>query len=277
MTLHPVIATIADGTVHAAVANPGDVTRVAPLPRAEGTAALESLASQAVTWGLAVAAAMVIICAAAWAIGSASSNPQAAAKAKAGILVALTAALLLGAGTGYLAWLNTGQAVAFTADPASYKAETAAPQPGIEIVDKTSDWMVAVNHYRRTTPAVEAQSDAALEQLAASCASKLAGGTGMCPGPGQYDSVKLSPSQIATLSGPLSPDTLAADAPTLTSDVSKLTDDPRFAIVGARNTQNGSAALVFMISAGPCPAPCAPKADGDFTPGIITHVGTPQW
>lgn len=277
MTIHPVIVSITNGTMNAAFASTGRSMRTAPLPRAEGTTALESLASQAVVWGLAAAAAMVIICAAAWAIGSASSHPQAAAKAKTGILVALAGALLLGAGTGYLAWLNTGQAVAFTADPASYNAETAAPQPGIEIVNKTSDWMVAVNHYRRTTPAAEAQSDPALEKLAASCAAKLAGGTGACPDPGQYNSAKLSPSQIATLSGPLSPDTLAADAPTLTADVSKLTDDPRFAIVGARNTQNGTAALVFMISAGPCPAPCTPKADGDTMPGIIAHIGTPQW
>lgn len=287
MTIHPVIAAITHGTVVAAVGNAavgnaaaadaGESVRAAPLPRAAGTMALESLASQAVLWGSAIAAAMVIVCAAAWAIGSFSSHPQAATKAKTGIVVALAGALLLGAGQGYLAWLNSGQADAFTADPASYQAETASPQPGIEIVDKTGDWMVAVNHYRRTTPAAEAKTDAGLEKLAASCAAKLAGGTGMCPGPGQYYSVKLSPSQIATLSGPLSPDTLAADAPTLIADVSKLTDDPRFAIVGARNTQNGSAQIVFMMAAGPCPAPCAPNADGDVVPGIIAHAGDPQW
>lgn len=272
MILHFATTAVAAGVAHA-----GAAMRIAPLPRAAGTTALESLASQAVLWGLAIAAAMVIASAAAWAIGSFTSHPQAATKAKMGILVALTGALLLGAGQGYLVWLGGGQAQAFTADPASYRAETAAPPPGIEIVDKTSDWMVAVNHYRRTTPATEAQSDPALEQLAASCASRLAGGTGMCPAEGQYNAVKLSPSQIATLAGPLSPDTLAADAPTLTADVSRLTDDPRFAIVGARNTQNGSAQIVFMISAGPCPAPCTPNADGGVVPGVIAHVGTPQW
>lgn len=272
MTIRPVIAAVADGTVHASVANTGHSVRMAPLPAAEDTTALESLASQAVLWGLAVAAAMVVICAAAWAVGSVASHPQVAARAKTGILVALAGALLLGAGTGYLAWLNTGQAEAFTADPASYKAETAAPQPGIEVVDKTSDWMVAVNHYRRATPAAEAKPDPALEKLAASCASRLAGGSGACPAQGQYDAVQLSPSQIATLSGSLSPDTLAADAPTLTSDLSKLTADPRFAIVGARNTQNGTAQLVFVISAGPCPAPCQPASDGVIMPGLITHA-----
>lgn len=242
-----------------------------PLP-AGGTPALDSLAGQAVGWGLAVAVAIVVICAAGWAIGSLASHPQVAAKAKSGIVVALAGALLLGASAGYLAWLDTGQAHAFTADPASYKAETAAPLPGIEVVSKTSDWMVAVNHYRRSTPADPVAPDPSLEALAASCAAKLAGGTGICPDAGQYYSVKLSPSQVATLSGPLSPDTLQADAPVLASDISKLTADPRIAIVGARNTQNGTAQLVFMLSAGPCKAPCTPKSDGAIMPGLVTHV-----
>ncbi len=239
---------------------------------ADGTAALDSLAGQAVGWGLAVAVAMVVICAAGWAVGSLASHPQVAARAKSGILVALAGALLLGASAGYLDWLDTGQAQAFTADPASYKAETAAPQPGIEVVNKTSDWMVAVNHYRRSAPADPVASDAALEALAASCAAKLAGGAGICPDAGQYYSVKLSPSQFVTLSGPLSPDTLQTDAPTLMADISKFTNDPRVAIVGARNTQNGTAELVFMLAAGPCKAPCTPKSDGAVMPGLVTHV-----
>ena len=243
-----------------------------PRPRAEGTAALESLGSQAVLWGLVVAAAMVIICAVGWAIGSASSHPQAAAKAKTGILVALAGALLLGAGRGYLAWLAGGQAEAFTADPASYKAETVAPRPGVEVIDKTSDWLAAVNRYRRSTPAGGAAPDRALERLAVSCASKLAGSTGVCPGDGQYYHVKLSPAEVGTLSGPLSRDMVERHAPTLTTDLSKLTGDPRLAIVAARNTQNGTAELVFMISAGPCAAPCAPNADGDYLPGLVTHA-----
>ncbi len=267
MTGHVATAAITD-----IAANAGAAMQAAPLQRSEGTMAIQSLASQAVSWGLVIAAAMVITCGAAWAIGSASSHPQAATKAKTGILVALAGALLLGAGTGYLSWLQAGQAAAFTADPASYKAETVAPQPGIEIIDKTADWMVAVNHYRRATPAAEATPDSALEMLAASCASKLAGGTGACPAAGQYSAMKLSPSQIGALSGPLSPDTLAADAPTLTADLSGLTADPSFAIVGARNTQNGTAQLVFMVSAGPCPAPCRPASDGAIMPGLIAHA-----
>jgi hypothetical protein len=239
---------------------------------AVGTAALESLDDQAITWGLAIAVAMIVICATVWALASTHSHPQAAAKARGGILVALAGALLLGAGTGYLTWLSGGQAQAFTADPASYKADTAAAQPGIEILDKTGDWMAAVNNYRRATPAAEVTSDPALEKLAASCASKLAGGTGACPDAGQFYDVKLAPSQIATLSGPLPPDMVDDWAPTLTSDLSGFSNDPRVAIVGARNTQNGTAHLVVMISVGPCTQPCNPKSNGAIMPGLVTHV-----
>lgn len=242
-----------------------------------GSAAIESLADQAVAWGLVVAVAMVLICAATWAIGSAASHPQTAARAKTGVIVALVGALILGAGQGYLSWLDSGQAEAFAADPAPYRVEAVAPGPGVEIVDKTSDWMVAVNHYRRTTPTDEAKADGALEALAASCAAKIAAGQGVCPADGQYYSVTLAPSQIATLSGPLSPDALGRYAPGFTSDTSAFTDDPRIAIVAARNTQNGTAALVFVISAGPCPAPCAPESDGAVVPGLITHISTPHW
>jgi hypothetical protein len=134
--------------------------------------------------------------------------------------------------------------------------------------------MVAVNHYRRATPTAEAASDPALERLAASCASKIAAGQGVCPGAGQYYGVKLAPSQIAMLSGPLSPEQVAKYAPDITADLSGLTDDPRIAIVAARNTQNGTAAMVFILSAGPCPDPCAPKSDGTIVPGLITHIST---
>lgn len=249
--------------------------RVAPLPQAEGTTALESLASQAVVWGLVVAAAMVVVCAAWWAIGSAASHPQAGARAKSGILVALIGALLLGAGQGYLAWLRGGQAQAFTADPASYRAETAAPKPGIEVIDKTADWIDAINHYRRTTPAADTRSDPGLASLAASCASKIAAGQGICPNSGQYYEVKLSPSQIGTLSGPLTAEAIAREAPMLTHDVSRLTADPRIALVGARNTHNGAAALVIMVGAGPCPPPCMPASDGDLMPRILAHIIMP--
>jgi len=247
-------------------------TGIVPL-RADGTAALDSLGGQAVGWGLAVAVGMVIICAATWAIAATHSHPQMAAKAKSGILVALAGALLLGAGTGYLAWLAGGQAQAFTADPASYKAETAAPTPGVEVVDKTADWIGAVNDARATVGAAGVAADPALTSLAASCAARLAADQeGTCPAEGQFYEVGLSPSQVVKLSGTLAPEMIGSWAPILASDLSALTGDPRVAMVAARNTHNGTATLVIFISAGPCQAPCTPSEDGAIMPGLITHV-----
>lgn len=239
---------------------------------AEGSIALDSLYRQAITWGLAVAVGMVIICAAAWAIGSAHAQPQTAAKAKSGVLVALTGALLLGAGTGYLTWLDGTPVEAFTADPASYKAETAAPRPGVEVIDKTGDWISVVNNYRRSGAADDATADRALASLAATCAGKIAAGQGVCPGAGQFYEIKLSPSQISKLSTTPTRETLAEWAPILLSDMSELSDDMRVAMVAARNTQNGTAALIVIISAGPCPSPCRPDTDGAYVPNLITHV-----
>jgi hypothetical protein len=240
--------------------------------RTGGTAALDSLGDQAVLWGLVVAVAVVVVCAATWALASTHSHPQAAARAKTGILVALGGALLLGAGQAYLAWLSAGQANAFMADPASYKAETAAPTPGVEIVDKTGDWVDAVNTTRASTGAAAVTADGQLQALATSCASKLAAGTGACPAPGQFYEVKLSPSQVAELTGTLTPAMIADWTPILATNLSGLTDDPRVAMVAARNTQNGTATLVVIISAGPCPDPCQPKSDGAIMPRLITHV-----
>jgi hypothetical protein len=239
---------------------------------AAGSIALDSLYRQAIMWGLVVAVSMVIICAAAWAIGSAHAQPQTAAKAKSGVLVALIGALLLGAGSGYLAWLGGTPAEAFTADPASYKAETAAPRPGVEVIDKTSDWIGVVNNYRRSGAVGDAAADRALVGLAASCAGKVAAGQGVCPGAGQFYEIKFSPSQISKLTGTPTRETLAGWAPILLSDMSEFGDDMRVAMVAARNTQNGTAALIVIISAGPCPSPCKPEKDGAYLPNLLTHV-----
>lgn len=245
--------------------------------RTDGTAALDSLGSQAVLWGLAVAVGMVVVCAATWALASTHSQPHTAAKAKSGILVALAGALLLGAGHTYLAWLSTGQAEAFTADPASYKAETAAPTPGVEIIDKTSDWIDAVNNARTAGGAASVAADRPLQKLAVTCAAKLAADQGVCPAEGQYYGVKLSPSQVVQLSTTPTAEQLASWAPTAISDLAGLTGDPRIGIAAARNTQNGTAQLVFMVAVGPCPTPCTPQSDGAIMPGLVTHTTTVHW
>lgn len=65
--------------------------------------ALKEVVGALMTYGLVVSALMVIICAAAWAIGSANGSWQAASKGKVGLFVALGGAVLTG---GSLAWAN---------------------------------------------------------------------------------------------------------------------------------------------------------------------------
>jgi Family of unknown function (DUF6112) len=52
---------------------------------------------------LVAAVLMIVVCAAAWAIGSWQANPTVASRARAGLLVGVAAAVLDGAG---IAWLN---------------------------------------------------------------------------------------------------------------------------------------------------------------------------
>jgi hypothetical protein len=68
-----------------------------------GSSELRSVVGALLTFGLLVAVLMLIVCAAGWAIGSANGSWQAASKAKAGLLVALLGAVLIG---GALAWAN---------------------------------------------------------------------------------------------------------------------------------------------------------------------------
>lgn len=55
------------------------------------------------TYSLLIAVLMLIVCAAGWAIGSAKGSWQTASKAKTGLFVALSGAVLTG---GALAWTN---------------------------------------------------------------------------------------------------------------------------------------------------------------------------
>ena len=69
----------------------------------DGSGELRRIVGALLTYGLLVAVLMLIVCAAAWAIGSANGNWQTASKAKTGLLVALFGAVLTG---GALAWAN---------------------------------------------------------------------------------------------------------------------------------------------------------------------------
>ena len=68
-----------------------------------GAADLRSIVGALLMFVLIIAVLMLIVCAIVWAIASSSGNYQAATKARTGLLVALGAAVLAGAGVG---WVN---------------------------------------------------------------------------------------------------------------------------------------------------------------------------
>jgi Family of unknown function (DUF6112) len=68
-----------------------------------GSHDLRRIVGALLTYGLLVAALMLIVCAVGWAIGSANGSWQTASKAKTGLVVALAGAVLTG---GALAWAN---------------------------------------------------------------------------------------------------------------------------------------------------------------------------
>jgi hypothetical protein len=247
------------------------VLRSVPASQPTPPAAAVSLAGQAVTWGLVVAVAVIVLSAAGWAIASAGARPATVSRAKTGVAVALVGAILLGAGKGYLAWLNTTQAPGFTADPASYAVDTVAPPPGFEVIDKTTAWTSTLNQIRTGKGLQRFGTDRALSKLVASCATHLAGGKGICPQSGQYWRTTLSPSQIVQLSDPLTEKNLTRYDPNALDSIKGFVDDMRIAFVAVRNTQNGKAVVLVMHSVGPCPAPCTPKSPGAAMPNLITH------
>ncbi len=234
-------------------------------------AAAVSLAGQAVTWGLVVAVAMLVLCAAGWAIGSAGQHPATVSRAKTGVLVAVIGAALLGAGNRYLAWLNTAQVPGFTADPAAYAVDNVAPPPGFEVIDKTTAWIATLNQIRAGRGLQPFGTDQALTGLASTCAMSLAGGKGVCPEAGQYWRTTLSPSEIVQLSDPLTEQNLNRYDPNALLASKGFVDDMRIAFVAVRNTQNGKAVVLVMQSAGPCPSPCSPSKPGALMRGLIMH------
>lgn len=77
--------------------------RVAPDFGAVTDAGLDGVVGALLTIGLVTSVAMAVVCAAGWAVGSASGSWQTTAKARAGVLVALGGAICCG---GVLTWTN---------------------------------------------------------------------------------------------------------------------------------------------------------------------------
>ena len=223
--------------------------------------ALDSLAGQAISWGLAVAVAVLVVSAAGWAIANAGQHPAAAARAKTGIAVALAGAALLGGGRGYIAWLDHSQAAAFAGDPASYAAPTTDPTPGFEVIDRTEDWAAAINTARAQQGLTPFGTDTTLKGLAKDCAESLVNGPGRCPIRAQYQQTPISPATFGLLEQSRPP--AAGDPRTgLLTDYSKLSTDVRVAWVAVRNTTNFRTVLVVMFADGPCANRCTIDSHG---------------
>jgi hypothetical protein len=80
----------------------------APGPNFDAVASdtdLSRIIGALLTYGLLIAVLMVVICAAGWALGSASGSWQTASRAKTGVFVALLGSVLLGGGLAWANWL----------------------------------------------------------------------------------------------------------------------------------------------------------------------------
>ena len=148
----------------------------------EGTEAISSWINQAVLFALALAVAAVIGCAVLWAVGSLSANGHAASRGRAGIAVALAAALLLGAGVTLLHWTSSSQAPAFAGDPTDYAIADTPDIPGAwQFLDLSERWTAAINEIRTRDGLPPYLTDSALTDRARSCAGSRAGQGGNCP------------------------------------------------------------------------------------------------
>jgi hypothetical protein len=232
--------------------------------------ALESLTGQAITWGLAIAVAVLVVSAAGWAIAHAGQHPAAAARAKTGMAVAVVGALLLGAGRVYIGWLDQDQAAAFAGSPAAYAVPTGNPAPGFEIIDPTDDWAAAIDTIRAAKGLPPFGTDTTLKDLARGCAESMVGGPGRCPMRQQYQATTISPATFGTLEQNHPPN--AGDPATgLLDDYTKLSDDVRVAWVAVRNTTTFRTVLVLMFADGPCANRCVIDNHGTAI-GLIARI-----
>lgn len=66
---------------------------------------LDRIVGALLTYGLVFAVLTLIVCAAGWALGSATGSWQTASRAKAGVFAALAGSVLLGGALGWANWL----------------------------------------------------------------------------------------------------------------------------------------------------------------------------
>ena len=77
-----------------------------------GSSQMQQVIGGMMWWGLLLAAAALIISAVIWAFGANSQNSQQATAGKRGVLIAVGAAIIIGAGQAFIQWaFNLGGAV----------------------------------------------------------------------------------------------------------------------------------------------------------------------
>jgi len=229
----------------------------------DGTEAISSWLNQGVLFALVLAVATVIGCAVVWAAGSLSANGAAAARGRAGIVVALAAALLLGAGYGYVQWISTTQAPAFAGDPVQYGFADTPDIPGAwQFLDLSQRWTANINTVRTKDGLPPVRTDGALTEKARSCANNRAGQGGDCPvntlGCAEnrgmvYGAWDYGPTDLDKLSGDLSEDVIRDPNPWGGESIPVALDpsaDMRSAWVAMQDNANKRAVVVAMFENG---------------------------
>lgn len=229
----------------------------------DGTEAISSWLNQGMLFALVLAVATVIGCAVVWAAGSLTANGAAAGRGRAGIVVALAAALLLGAGYGYLQWISTTQAPAFAGDPVQYGFADTPDIPGAwQFLDLSERWTANINTVRAKDGLPPFRTDGALTEKARSCANNRAGQGGDCPINSLgckaergmvYGAWEYGATDLDKLSGDLSEDVIRDPNPWGGESIPVALDasaDMRSAWVALQDNANKRAVVVAMFENG---------------------------
>lgn len=237
-----------------------------------GTTVINAWVTALITWALVLAVAAVIVFVVLWALGSARSTPSTAAAGKWGVIVAVTASILLGAGTIYLHAAN-GWADHFAVDPHSYAVtETPPKPPKLQVIDRTVEWNSAVSRMRAKDGLGPLSDAPDLTALATSCAMSKAGGDGSCPIAGSYWEFDYNSSNLGALQGvPTDQSTLDNLLPAALESPPGGGSDVLMAWVAVQNNDKHTAVMIVMQGIGPCPGGFGKPNSGGIPRCLVLH------
>lgn len=231
-----------------------------------GTAHINNLISQMLTWAVVLAVAAFITYGATWAVGGLSANAQTAGRGKTGMIICLVGALLLGGGLRVVEWTYDSEARNFQADPAGYTVDDSPT--GIEafsVLDKTNTWTPQINQWRALQGSQPVTTEPGLRQLAKQCALSLAGSQGACPNNHQFKRFNYGPTDLGKLSGSLDKDGVYTNL-----GLVMLAFATEVAMVAVTNNAKKTAILVVMAASRSCGA-CVIGRDA-YVEGLIISV-----